>query len=76
LGATPDAADQEAGLAGDFDSIAEAFSRRPAFRRVVLGEAGATKTVLVTELQRQLLDAPGPGVPVPVIVPADAMAAG
>jgi NACHT domain len=57
---------------GDFDSVADAFSREPRYRRVVLGEAGAGKTVLVTELQRKLVEAPRPGDPLPVIVPAGA----
>ena len=58
--------------AGDFDSVVDAFSQRPRFRRVVLGEGGAGKTVLVTELQRQLLLMPRPGDPVPVIASAAA----
>jgi hypothetical protein len=57
---------------GDFDSVAKAFSQVPRYRRVVLGEAGAGKTVLVTELQRRLVEAPRPGDPLPVIVPAAA----
>jgi hypothetical protein len=57
---------------GDFDSVADAFRQQPRYRRVVLGEAGAGKTVLVTELQRKLVEAPQPGDPLPVIVPAAA----
>lgn len=56
--------------AGDFRGVAEAFSCEPRFRRVVLGEAGAGKTVLVAELQRRLLATPASAGPVPVIVPA------
>jgi hypothetical protein len=58
--------------AGDFDSVAEAFSQEPRYRRVVLGEAGAGKTVLVTELQRKLVEESQPGDPVPVIMPVAA----
>jgi NACHT domain len=58
--------------AGDFNSVAEAFSQVPRYRRVVLGEAGAGKTVLMAELQRRLVEAPQPGDPSPVIVSAAA----
>jgi predicted NACHT family NTPase len=67
-----DAPAEEQSQAGDFDSVADAFSLEPRYRRVVLDEAGAGKTVLVTELQRKLVEAPKPGDPVPVIVPAAA----
>jgi hypothetical protein len=59
-------------LAGDFDDVAEVFARKPRYRRIVLGEAGAGKTVLVKELQRSLLETPGSVSPLPVIVPAAA----
>jgi NACHT domain len=67
-----DAPAAEQSQAGGFDSIADAFSQEPRYRRVVLGEAGAGKTVLVTELQRKLVEAPRPGDPLPVIVRAAA----
>jgi hypothetical protein len=57
---------------GNFNTVAETFARSPRYRRVVLGEAGAGKTVLVAELQRRLVEAPQPGDPLPVIVPAAA----
>jgi hypothetical protein len=70
-GAVPsDAPAARQSQAGAFDSVADAFSHEPRYRRVVLGEAGAGKTVLVTELQRKLVEVPKPGDPVPVIVPA------
>ncbi len=59
-------------LTGDFDSVADSFSQKPRYRRVVLGEPGAGKTVLVTELQRQLVEASRPDDPLPVIVPVAA----
>ena len=55
---------------GDFRGVVEAFSREPRLRRVVLGEAGAGKSVLVAEFQRKLLAASESDSPVPVIVPA------
>jgi NACHT domain len=69
-GASPDMPTAGQPSAGDFRSVVEAFSREPRFRRVVLGEAGAGKSVLVAELQRKLLAAPESDGPVPVIVPA------
>ena len=68
----PDGALPGQGLAGDFGNIVDAFTRDPPFRRIVLGAPGAGKTVLVTELQRRLVAAPGPRDPLPVIVPAAA----
>ena len=75
--ALPDAVGPDVSTAGqppdgDFGHVVEAFSREPRFRRVVLGEAGAGKSVLVAELQRKLLSAAGPDDPVPVIVSAGA----
>jgi hypothetical protein len=70
--ARADGAGPKRSQAGDFNSVAEAFSQVPRYRRVVLGEAGAGKTVLVTELQRRLVEAPRPGDPLPVIVRAAA----
>ena len=59
--------------AGDFESVAEAFARKPRYRRVVLGTAGSGKSVLMAELQRKLVEAPsGPDEPLPVIVRAGA----
>ena len=57
-GAPPGGASTEQSLAGDFGSIVDAFSNEPKYRRVILGGAGAGKTVLVTELQRKLLESP------------------
>ncbi len=69
---SPDVPTADQPLAGDFGSVVEAFSREPRFRRVVLGEAGAGKSVLVAELQRRLLSASEPDAPVPVVVPVGA----
>jgi hypothetical protein len=56
--------------AGDFESVAAAFARKPRYRRVVLGTAGSGKSVLMAELQRKLVEAPsGPDDPLPVIGP-------
>jgi tetratricopeptide (TPR) repeat protein len=57
---------------GEFDSVVEVFAREPRFRRVVLGESGSGKTVLVAELQRKLLEVPRAGDPLPVTVRAAA----
>ncbi|MFE0178780.1 tetratricopeptide repeat protein [Streptomyces sp. NPDC059002] len=57
-----------AGLAGEGGQIEEVFSRRvPTRRLVVLGEAGAGKTVLLVRLLLALLERRGTGEPVPVI---------
>jgi predicted ATPase len=57
---------------GTFDEVLEYFRQLPESRLVVLGPAGAGKTVLVTELTRRLLAARQPGDPVPVVIPATA----
>jgi predicted NACHT family NTPase len=62
-GAPPD------GLAGHFEQVLPVFSRLPARRLVVLGPAGAGKSVLVARLARDLLETRHEGEPVPVIVP-------
>ena len=59
-------------LTGDFASVVSAFSGEPRYRRVVLGEGGAGKTVLVMEFRRKLLEAPGADGPLPVLVSASA----
>jgi tetratricopeptide (TPR) repeat protein/predicted ATPase len=59
-------------LAGTFDEVLEYFRQLPESRLVVLGAAGAGKTVLVTELTRRLLSAWQPDNPVPVVIPAAA----
>jgi len=57
-------------LAGKFDEILQVFSRVPSRRLVILGRAGAGKSVLVTKLARELLTSRTSGGPVPVILPA------
>lgn len=70
----PDAnlANQAEDLTGTFDEVLEYFRQLPESRLVVLGPAGAGKTVLATELARRLLVARQPDDPVPVIIPAAA----
>ena len=57
-------------LGGKFDEILSTFQRVPSRRLVILGSAGAGKSVLVTELARELLAVRENGMPVPVIVSA------
>jgi NACHT domain len=57
---------------GEFSDVLAAFSQEPRYRRVVLGDAGAGKTVLVTELARQLLVATEVETPLPLIMPTRA----
>jgi len=59
------------GLAGQFGDIAPLFVRLPSRRLVILGDAGAGKSVLVTKLAQDLL-AHDATTLVPVIVPASA----
>jgi len=65
----PETGESQAGV-GDFTSVAKDFAEEPRYRRVILGEAGAGKSVLVGELQRKLIEVPSPGDPLPVIMPA------
>ena len=46
-----------AGEGDEFAGVRESFSAEPSYRRVVLGKPGAGKTVLITELAVQLLEA-------------------
>jgi len=55
---------------GQFDQIAEFFTRLPHRRLVILGPAGAGKTALVVKLVRELLEARRPGDAVPVLLSA------
>jgi len=57
---------------GTFDDVLDYFRGLSESRLLVLGEAGAGKTVLVTELARRLLAARQPTDPVPVIIPVTA----
>ena len=57
-------------LGGEFDEILSTFQRVPSRRLVILGSAGAGKSVLVTKLARELLAAREAGMPLPVIVSA------
>lgn len=59
-------------LSRTFDDVLEFFRQLSEPRLVVLGEAGAGKTVLATELARRLLSARESGGLVPVIVPVTA----
>jgi hypothetical protein len=58
-----------ADLATGYSQVTVAFDRLPARRLVVLGPAGAGKSVLVTRLARDLLERREAGGPVPVILP-------
>ena len=53
-----------------FADILTAYTRVPAHRLVLLGPAGAGKSVLAIKLVRDLLAARRPGEPVPVLLPA------
>ena len=55
--------------AGTFDEVLEFFGQLPESRLLVLGAAGAGKTVLITELARRLLAVRADVDPVPVVVP-------
>ncbi|KJY20776.1 NACHT domain-containing protein [Streptomyces virginiae] len=58
------------GLRGEDGEIGDVFRRRlPTRRLVVLGERGAGKSVLLTRLQGDLLNARGSGERVPVVFP-------
>ncbi|MFD7531943.1 NACHT domain-containing protein [Streptomyces sp. NPDC059849] len=54
-------------LAGPLDRIVEVYRKVPSRRLVVLGEAGAGKTILALRFVLDWLCAPVPGDPVPVI---------
>lgn len=57
-------------LAGRIEQLTEIYKRVPSRRLVVLGPAGAGKTVLACRLVLDLLEERRPGEPVPVIVSA------
>ena len=57
-------------LDGQFDTIADTYERVPSKRLVVLGDAGAGKTILVTRLALKLLAMRQPNDPVPVLFSA------
>jgi hypothetical protein len=59
-------------LDGTFDEVLEYFRRLPEPRLVVLGAAGAGKTVLAVELARRLLASRRPDDSVPVVIPVAA----
>jgi tetratricopeptide (TPR) repeat protein len=59
-------------LDGTFDEVLEYFKRLPEPRLVVLGVAGAGKTVLAAELARRLLASRRPHDSVPIIIPVAA----
>ncbi|MER6086644.1 NACHT domain-containing protein [Streptomyces bluensis] len=54
---------------GEFSAVAEQYARLPRGRLVVLGAAGAGKSVLVLELARELLRQRGGSGRVPVVLP-------
>jgi len=56
-------------LAGDEGEIVAAFRRLPHRQLVVLGPAGAGKSVLAMLLTLGLVEDPEPGQPVPVLLP-------
>jgi tetratricopeptide (TPR) repeat protein len=60
-------AESRGGSTGTFNDVIEFFRELPEQRLVVLGEAGAGKSVLVTDLARSLLARRGSEDPVPVI---------
>jgi NACHT domain len=60
----------EAQIAGRFTSIRDTFENIETRRLVILGAAGAGKSVLVVKLARELLAVRKPGMPIPVILPA------
>lgn len=64
--------DSAAMPAGTFDEVLEYFRALPESRLLVLGDAGAGKTVLVTELARRLLATRTGSDPVPVVIPLTA----
>jgi hypothetical protein len=76
LGVLDELADDNTGdddlrtLSGEFGDILVTFYRVPSRRLVILGSAGAGKSVLVTKLARELLAVRKSGMPVPVIVSA------
>lgn len=55
-----------------FDGIANTFHRVESRRLVILGQAGAGKSVLVMKLAEELLSARESDMPLPVVVPASA----
>jgi len=59
-------------FAGQFDRILTLFSRLSPSRLIILGRAGAGKSILVIKLARDLLATRQAGTPVPIILPAAA----
>lgn len=57
-------------LAGQYGEILSVFQRLPSRRLVILGSAGAGKSMLATKLARELLAARRDAMPVPIIVSA------
>lgn len=57
-------------LSGHFGEVLSMFLQLPSRRLVILGSAGAGKSVLATKLARELLAMRSPGGSVPVILPA------
>lgn len=55
-------------MAGHFKQVVDVYRRIPSGRLVILGKAGAGKTVLAARLTLDLLASRQPGQPVPVIV--------
>ncbi|MEO3807605.1 NACHT domain-containing protein [Sphaerisporangium sp. B11E5] len=60
----------EAGFTAATRQLAEEYGRVPSGRLIVLGEPGAGKSVLAMLLVLGLLEACGPGDPLPVLLPA------
>jgi predicted negative regulator of RcsB-dependent stress response len=60
---------QQVPLQGDADEIVAAFRRLPHRQLVVLGQAGAGKSVLAMLLTLRLIEEIEPGQPVPVLLP-------
>ena len=60
---------QQLWLQGGADEIVAAFRGLPHRQMVVLGEAGAGKSILAVLLTLGLIREPGPGQPVPVLLP-------
>ena len=68
----PGLAATASGFTGTFDTVLEYFRELPEPRLLILGSAGAGKTVLVTELARRLLATRKDSEPIPVIIPVTA----
>jgi hypothetical protein len=70
MAGVPHEEDSWADLAGKFTDIRATFERIQWRRLVILGAAGAGKSVLVVKLARELLVVRSSGMPIPVILPA------